>query len=454
MGIQMKDALLLLWRGDFPEYDMAEENTKEEKKEFYLEKKDLYIDNGSIVGIGERPPEFHADKILDGTNRLVMPGLINCHTHAYMTIFRNCADDLSFPDWLFGNISPLEDKLVEEDAYWGAKLAIMEMIRSGTTCFTDMHMNIHQTCRAVAETGIRAVITRGLVGDGEDEGGKRRIGEALEEMERWKQEERLSFMLAPHAPYTCSQKYLSQITQLAKEHQVGIHIHLSESQTEMENMRQDHDCTPIDYVKDAGIFEVPVLAAHCVNLNDSDRQILKEANASIATNPVSNMKLGNGFADVEAMLEAGINVCIGTDGAASNNSLNMFHEMNMLGLIHKGNKKKAQCISAMEVLRMATINGAKALGMEDKIGSIRVGKRADLIMIDLNAPQLRPLNDPISSLVYSANGSEVSTVMVDGRILMEDGVLCDIDADKIYQELEDRSGRIGARKTGGYENEQ
>lgn len=440
MKICMKNGSLLLWSGDLPEEERAG------KKEFYLEKKDLYVEDGVITGIGREPEGFHADKIVNASNRLIMPGLINCHTHAYMTIFRNCADDLSFTDWLFGNISPLEDRLVDEDAYWGARLAIMEMIQSGTTCFTDMHMNIHQTCRAVEESGIRAVITRGLVGDGEDEGGARRIDEALEEMEQWKTNERMRFMLAPHAPYTCSKKYLEQITRIAKERKVGIHIHLAESRTEIENMDKEFHTTPIGYAKDAGIFEVPVLAAHCVHLTASDRKLLKQAGASIATNPVSNMKLGNGFADVEAMLEAGINVCIGTDGAASNNSLNMFHEMNMLSLIHKGNKEKAQCISAAQVLRMATINGAKALGMEDQIGSIRVGKCADLVLLDLDAPQLRPLNDPVSSLVYSANGSEVTDVMVDGRLLMENGKLCGFDKEQIYRELEERSSRIGAKK--------
>lgn len=435
MGIVIKNVMALMWGGD------RKENKNED--EFYIDKNTFYIDNGIIAGIGEKPEGFTEDKVIDGKDRLLMPGLINCHCHAYMTLFRNCADDLSFTDWLFGHISPLEDKLEPEDAYWGAKLAIMEMVKSGTTCFADMHMNIGQTTRAVSETGVRAVIGRGLVGDGEDEGGKRRIDEALEEFNEWKDHKRISFMLAPHAPYTCSQKYLEQVTAIAKDNGLGIEIHLSESQTEMENMEKENHMSPIQYVKEAGIFEVPVLAAHCVNLSDDDREILKNAGVSVATNPVSNMKLGNGFADVPAMLEKGIRVCLGTDGAASNNSLNMFHEMNILGLVHKGAGKKAQCVSAMQVLKAATIDGARALELGNQLGSLAVGKQADLILIDTTTPQLNPENNLISGLVYSANGSEVRTVLVAGEILMEDGELKTMDADEILKEVNERARRLG-----------
>lgn len=435
MGILIRDALSLMWGGD------RKENRNED--EFYLDKQTFYIEDGFIKGIGNEPEGFKADKVIDGKDRLLMPGLINCHCHAYMTLFRNCADDLAFTDWLFGHISPLEDKLTDEDAYWGAKLAIMEMIKSGTTCFADMHMNINQTTRAVDETGIRAVIGRGLVGDGKDEGGKRRIDEALEEFNKWKGHPMMTFMLAPHAPYTCSQEYLSQVAGLAKNNGLGIEIHLSESQTEMDNMEKENHITPIEYAKAAGIFEVPVLAAHCVHLSDNDRGILKEAGASVATNPVSNMKLGNGFADVPAMMDAGIRVCIGTDGAASNNALNMFHEMNMLGLIHKGANKKAQCVSAEQVLKAATIDGARALGMGNQTGSLAVGKQADLILLDLSVPQFKPANNLISGLVYSANGSEVRTVIAGGKVLMEEGELRTMDAEEVFREVEERSRRMG-----------
>lgn len=435
MGIVIRDVLALMWGGDKKEGKCEDE--------FYLERNSFYIEGGIISGIGTQPEGFKAEKVIDGKDRLLMPGLINCHCHAYMTLFRNCADDLAFTDWLFGRISPLEDKLLPEDAYWGAKLAILEMIKSGTTCFADMHMNIHQTARAADESGIRAVIGRGLVGTGNDEGGERRLKEAMEEFYQWKDNSRITFLLAPHAPYTCSQEYLSHVADAAKENGLGIEIHLSESQTEMDNMEKEHHITPVQYAKASGIFGTSVLAAHCVHLSDEDRNILKKADASVATNPVSNMKLGNGFADVPAMLEAGINVCIGTDGAASNNALNMFHEMNILGLVHKGANKKAQCISAQEVLKAATINGAKALGLGNQTGSLAVGKQADMILLDLSLPQLKPENNLISGLVYSANGSEVRTVIVEGKILMEEGEIKTLNEEEIYREVEERSRRLG-----------
>lgn len=414
---------------------------------FEVKQKTVYVEGDRIAGIDEKPEGFEADREIDGKDRLLIPGLINCHTHAYMSLFRNCADDLAFTDWLFGNILPLEDKMEDEDAYWGAKLAMIEMIKSGTTCFTDMYIQTNQTTRVVKECGMRAVVSRGLTRDGEaDEGGERRLKEALSEYEVWKDCDRIRFMLAPHAPYTCDAGYLRYVTDVAKKHGLGIHIHLAESKDEIANMKKAHNCTPIEYVQKAGIFEVPVLAAHCVNLTDSDMDILKAAGASVATNPVSNMKLGNGFADLVGMQEKGINICLGTDGAASNNSLNMFHEMNMAALIHKGNHQSAQCISAEDVLRFATLNGAKALGMADRIGKIEKGYKADLVILELNTPSFRPLNNLVGALAYSASGAEVDTVIVDGNILMDNRELTTIDEYEVYEEVERRSERLGIKK--------
>lgn len=412
-----------------------------------LKTQTIYVENDKIVGIDQKPKGFEADREIDGKDRLLIPGLINCHTHAYMSLFRSCADDLAFTDWLFGNILPLEDRMEEEDAYWGAKLAMIEMIKSGTTCFSDMHMNINQTSRVVSECGMRAVISRGLTRDGAgDAGGEMRLSQALSEAANWKDCDRLSFLLAPHAPYTCDSDYIRYVTDTAKKHNMGIHIHLSESKDEIANMKKAHNCTPIEYVQKAGIFEVPVLAAHCVNLTDSDMDILKNANASIATNPVSNMKLGNGFAALPTILDKGINICLGTDGAASNNTLNMFHEMNMAALIHKGNHQSAQCISADDVLRFATTNGAKALGMGDKIGKVAVGYKADLVILELNSPSLRPKNNLVSALIYAASGAEVDTVIVDGNILMDHRELTTIDEYEVYEEVERRSERLGIKR--------
>lgn len=390
--------------------------------------------------------EDDAKKVISGKGKLLMPGFVNCHTHSYMAFMRNVADDLAFGDWLFGTISPIEDAMTDEDAYWGANLAILEMMKSGTTCFNDMQMNIHQTTRAVRESGMRAVISRGLVGSGNDEAGTMRLRQAYEERDAAKDCDRLSFFLGPHAPYTCDEAFLNIVAEEAGIHDMGIHIHLSESRTEIENCQKQYGCTPIELARRSGIFDHPTIAAHCVHVTEDDIKILKEKNVSVVTNPASNMKLGNGFAPVPKMLDAGVNVCLGTDGAASNNTLNMFHELSLLTLIHKGVGESAQCISAKEGFQIATRNGAAALRMGDTIGSIEAGKKADLVILNTNTPSLMPNNNLIAGLAYSANGSEVETVIIDGKITMENRQVLTMDEEKIYFEINRIIKRMGLDK--------
>lgn len=416
-----------------------------------VEKVDIVTSGDRIVRIsapgdeGDRnDAELTPDRIIDGDGRLAMPGLINTHTHAYMTLFRNVADDVPFTTWLFDRVSPLEDNMTEEDAYWGTKLANLEMIRTGTTAYVDMHMNPHVNAKAARESGIRAVLTRGLVGtDRHDEGGLRRLNEFREEYDRWNDNNMTGFMLAPHAPYTCGPDYIRFIAEQAKEMKLGIHIHLAEGRTEMENLRKDHNMTAIEYADAAGVFEVPCLAAHCVHLSESDMDILRDKKVTVAANPASNMKLANGFSDVPAMLRRGIRVTLGTDGAASNNTLNLFREMALEGLIHKGRLEDPESVSAREILDMVTVNGAAAIGRADDLGELAVGKKADIAIINLQNPGMNPYNDIISSLVYSSSGYEVETVMVDGKILMENGEYKTIDAERVYYEVGQRIRRIG-----------
>lgn len=427
MGIVIKNALAIVPDGD---NDVVKETS-------------IYIEGSRIAGIGKEPEGFQAEKEIDGTDKLVIPGLINCHTHSYMAFMRNVADDLSFMDWLFGTIDPIEQQMTDEDTYWGAQLAIIEMMKSGTTCFNDMQMNIHQTTRAVKESGMRAVICRGLVGSGDDEGGQMRLRQAYEERDAAADCDRLSFFLGPHAPYTCDDAYLQIVSEEAKKNKMGIHVHLSESVSEIEQIQEKYGCSPIALAERTGLFDGKAIAAHCVQITDEDMDILKAHDVSVVTNPASNMKLGNGFAPVPRMLEKGINVCLGTDGAASNNSLNMFHELSLLTLIHKGVGKTPQCISAKEGFRIATINGAKALGMEKEIGSIEVGKKADLAILNLNTPSLTPRNNLIAGLSYSANGSEVDTVIIDGQITMENRKLLTIDEELVYRKIQEIIVRMG-----------
>ena len=430
MGILLKDILAALPEG---EKDI-------------IRKADLYVEGNRIVSIDEEPKCFQAEKIIEGKDRLAIPGLINCHTHSYMSFMRNVADDLSFMDWLFGTIDPIEQKMTDEDTYWGACLAIIEMMKSGTTCFNDMQMNIHQTTRAVKESGMRAVICRGLVGSGDDEGGQMRLRQAFEERDAAKDCDRLSFMLGPHAPYTCDEGYMRIVSEEAKKNHMRIHVHLSESESEIQQIKEKYGCSPIEMAERNGLFDVPAIAAHCVQITESDMDILKAKGVSVVTNPASNMKLGNGFAPVPEMLEKGINVCIGTDGAASNNSLNLFHEMSLLALIHKGVKRTPQCISAAQNFRIATINGAKALGLSEEIGSLEVGKKADIAILNLNTPSLTPRNNLLAGLSYSANGSEVETVIIDGKITMENRRVPTMDEEVVYEKVNEIITRMGLDK--------
>lgn len=430
MGIVLKNILAILPEG---EQDVVRETS-------------IYIEGNRIAGIGQAPAGFKEEKVIDGKDRLAIPGLINCHTHSYMSFMRNVADDLSFMDWLFGTIDPIEQKMTDEDTYWGACLAILEMMKSGTTCFNDMQMNIHQTTRAVRESGMRAVICRGLVGSGNDEAGQTRLAQAYEERDAAKDCDRMTFMLGPHAPYTCDDGFMRIVSEEAKKNHMGIHVHLSESVSEIEQIKEKYGCSPIEMAEKNGMFDVPAIAAHCVQVDEKDMEILKEKGVSVVTNPASNMKLGNGFAPVPAMLKKGINVCIGTDGAASNNSLNLFHEMSLLALIHKGVVKTPQCISAREVFRIATINGAKALGLEKEIGSLEAGKKADIAILNLNTPSLTPRNNLIAGLSYSANGSEVETVIIDGKITMENRRILTMDEELVYQKVNDIIVRMGLDK--------
>ncbi|MGI5838282.1 MAG: amidohydrolase [bacterium] len=414
-----------------------------EKGESILKETDVYIDADRIVGVGSPPPDFAAGTVIDGYNKLLLPGLINAHTHSYMTLFRNYADDLPFDTWLFDNIIPLEDKLTGEDCYWGSMLGIMEMLRTGTTCFFDMYLFINETSRAVAESGIRACLSRGLVGEGPEEGGQKRLRAAKEEIAYWgrKNNPLITFMLSPHAPYTCTPAYLARVIEEAKDLGLGLCIHLAESRNEIRTIRDKYNCTPAEYLDRLGFFALPALAAHCVYLTENDMDILAEKNVSVVTNPVSNLKLANGFAPLGRMQEKGINICLGTDGAASNNTLNLFKDLQFVTLIHKGRQENAELIRAADGLRFATVNGAKALGLSESVGCIKAGMQADLIILDIDRPQFYPRHNLLSALAYSATGDEVETVIVNGQILFEKNEYKTIDAEKVLYHVNKISKR-------------
>jgi len=404
----------------------------------------VYVSDGKIKSVTTEPEGFIVDKTIFGTGKMLIPGFINAHTHTTMSILRNCADDLLFDDWLFGRILPLEDKFIEEDYYWGTLLAIMEMLRSGTTSFIDMYFYLDVLVRAVDDSGIRAVLSRGLIDPGELKAGEERLSEALDAYNRHKGHERVSFMLAPHAPYTCSEEFQRIIAQEAKRLDLPIHTHISEGLVEQATIKDKYGCTPVELMDKNGLIHDKTIAAHCVHLSESDIKTMAERGATIVTNPVSNLKLANGIAPVPKMLKAGINVALGTDGAASNNTLNMFRELTMLSIIHKGINHDALAVTAEEGFAIATKGGAAAMGRDD-IGEIKPGNLADLVILDLECPNMQPVNNPVSALAYSTNGSEVETVMVAGKILMENREFLTIDSDRVYHEVSKICDRIGTR---------
>ena len=401
-------------------------------------RRDIYIEGSRIAGLDQAPEGFTADTVMDGSHKICMPGLVNAHTHAYMSVFRNYADDLPFEQWLFEKIAPLEDALTPEQSYWGNMLSIAEMIRTGTTCFVDMHMFPRMSVKACADTGIRALITRGLVGsDRHDEGGIRRLEEAFDEEEFARSEPKANvrFALGPHAIYTCGEDFLRYVAETAAERGMAINIHLSETQNEFESCSREHGMTPTAYVQKLGLLDVPAILAHCVYLTVEDMQILKTSGASVVTNPASNMKLGNGFAPVPEMLRQGINVCLGTDGASSNNALNMFRELGLMTLAQKGAAKDSLVLSAEETLRIAVENGYKAIGMGDTAGRVEAGRIADLILLDEEAPNFQPKHNWKAALAYSSTGYEVTDTIVNGQILMRDRQLSTIDEERVRFEI-------------------
>lgn len=401
-----------------------------EKREV-IENTNIYIQDGKIVHIGEIKKELEVTRVIDGKNKVVMPGLINSHTHLGMSLLRNFADDLPLHDWLTKKIWPIEAKLTSKDIYWGSLLSMVEMIQGGTTAFCDMYFSMEEVGKGLEESGIRGVLTRGLI---EEQGQSQiKLNETKELYKNWhgKGNGRIKVMVAPHAPYTCSPDFLLEALNLAKELDTGIHIHLSETKKEVEDSFKIHGKSPIRHVYDLGIFEVPTIAAHCVHVDDEDIEIMKEKNVSPVNNPSSNLKLASGFAPVEKMLKRGIPVALGTDGSSSNNNLNMFEEINLVAIINKAVNMDAVSVPAKSALEMATINGAKALQWHNEIGSIEVGKRADMILIDMDKPHLYPQHNIISSLAYSVQASDVDTVIVDGKIIMEKREIKTLDVEKI-----------------------
>jgi len=400
------------------------------------------IQRGTILDVGSRTDlngRWQPAQTRELGHRLVMPGLVNAHTHASMTVFRGVADDLPLMTWLTEHIWPVEKALTEEVIHFGALLACAEMIRTGTTCFCDMYLAEAQVARAVDQAGLRAVLGEGIFAFPSPAYAKTDdawpIIEALHA--KYKNHERIRTAIMPHAVYTTTPEILRRSWELAQAHGCVWKMHLSESVTETRTSLEQFSRRPLEYLESLGISGERCLFAHGVDLTAEEMARMAETGVNVAHCPQSNMKLANGMARIEELRRAGVNVCLGTDGAASNNDLNMFSEMNSAALLQKVQTMDPTALNAQAVLDMATINGAKALAWP-RLGSLETGKAADLVALDLTQPNLLPLYNPVSHLAYAATGMEVCLTMVAGKVLYEDGRYTTLD----MQALADEAARI------------
>ena len=404
-------------------------NNFENKKQCLLIKDDL------IAEISDEIDDSNADKIIDAEGKILLPGLINTHTHLSMTLFRGLADDLSLDSWLNDHIWPMEANLNGDYCYIGALLGAVELIKSGTTTFSDMYFYMEDVARAVDDAGIRAVLSYGMIDFGDAERREAEIKEnmALYDACNGMADGRIKVFFGPHSPYTASEELLVKVRELADEHNIGIHIHVSETQKEINDSLDERGIRPFEYLEKIGFLGPDVVAAHCVWLSDEEIEIIKKHGVKVSHNPCSNMKLASGVAPVSKLIENDICVSIGTDGASSNNNLDLIEELKTASLLQKVSTLDPKVLTSDEAIEMATIKGAEALGLDDEIGSIEVGKKADIILIDTNSANMVPDSSSLSSnVIYSANGSNVDTTICNGKILMENKKLTTLDEDEIY----------------------
>ncbi len=400
---------------------------------------DVQIENEKIVKIQKQIEPKKDEKVIDARNKVVMPGLINTHSHIAMSIFRGTFEGCNLYTWLNEKIWPIEANLTEEKVYDASMLSILEMISTGTTCFNDHYFLSEATRKAVQETNIRAVLTRVLM----DNDGENALKERIQEFKNFyetrdKNNDLITYTVSPHGLYTCSDKCLEEARRLALEYSLPVHVHFLESIDEIEDIKKQHRESASQVLK-RYFRDIHTILAHGVKLTDEDIEILKTMDCGISHNPISNLRLGCKIADTTKYLRNGINVALGTDGQGSGNNLDMFEAMRTACLIQGGIHENEDRITSKEVVKMATINGAKLLGLEDKIGSIEEGKEADIILVDIE-PKLNnitklPNNDILSNLVYNTTGRDVDTTIVKGKILMENRKIEIVNTEKIIKKF-------------------
>ncbi len=404
----------------------------------------IAIEGDTIKSVGSVPADFRPENIIEADGKIALPGLTNAHTHLSMGLLRNYGDDMALMEWLQKKIFPAEEKMSPEDIYWGALLGIGELIRSGVTACADMYFHMGMVGKAVEVAGIRANLGFGLAAE-DRQTAKRKIEEGFRPLyEEWhgSADGRIQTELAPHAIYTVSRDALEEIASAARRFDSGVHIHFSESKGEVEQCRSTYGMTPIALGRETGLFDTPrLLAAHCVHLDDSDFELLADPRVSVAHNPSSNLKLANGVAPVQRMLEQGIRVVLGTDGSASNNNLNMLEELHLASLLQKGVYGDPRALPAEQAFAMAAEAGADALG-NPQTGRLAEGMKADLVLLNDHGLHMQPQGNLLSSLVYSAQAADVDTVVCDGNVLMEGRELLTIDEEEVSARVAEIARRI------------
>ena len=401
-------------------------------EESNIRKTDILIEDNIIKKISQNIEE-KCDKIINAEEMVCMPGLVNTHTHLGMSIFKGYKDDNELMDWLNKVIWPIEDKFTDNEIYWNSYMSSIEMIKSGTTTFNDMYFNMDKVIEVAEQTGQRAVISWSVT----DNSIRDKFEKTKEYFNKYNHKNSLiKIYVSAHAGYTCNPETITKCVNLAKKLGTGIHIHLAETKAEEQIIKERYSKTPTQYLKDLGVFEVPVILAHGIYFSKEDIETLKTITGGSSHNPISKCKLASGICDVTNLKKEGITVAIGTDGAGSTTTLDMFEEMRVTGYLQKVSKLDSTCIKAYDILKMATIEGAKILGLDHEIGTIEEGKKADIILININKTHLYPINDICSNLVYSATGQDVDTVIIDGKIIMQNRQLQNIDEQQVRKEIQ------------------
>jgi len=397
------------------------------------------IDKDIITAVGPADDflDLNPSQIIDAHGGIIMPGLINSHTHAAMTCFRGLADDLQLMTWLNDHIFPAEAKLDDQTVYSGALLACAEMIMSGTTCFCDMYLFEDAVARAAKKAGMRAVVGEVLYDFDSPNYGPIENGFAYTRklIDDWQDDPLVTVAVEPHSTYLCAPQLLKEAFDLARSFNLQLVIHLAESKSEVAQIKKRYNRTPVEHLAELDLMAPNVVACHCVELTENDIALLQRFDVKVAHNAESNMKLASGVAPITRLIHEGICVGMGTDGCASNNDLDLFLEMDSVAKLHKAKALDSTVMDAGTVLKMATTGGARVLGLDRVIGSLETGKKADLIIIDINKPHLTPMYNPVSHVVYAASGSDVTTSIINGTVVMENGELKTMDPNSVMNDV-------------------